>query len=99
MVIALPATVTEALRPAGDRFGAAVSATLPMPVPVAPLVTVIQLAALLAVQLHAVPVITLTGGVPPPAPSGILLRLTRYPQGAPCCVTGGGLPAARSVAL
>ena len=76
IVMGLPATVTEALRPAADRLGAALSATLPMPVPLAPLVTVTQLAVLEAVQPHPVPVITLTGGFPPLAATVMVPGLT-----------------------
>ena len=51
---------------AGPELAAAVNVTVPLPVPDAPPVTVSQLVSLLeAVQLHQLPVVTVTVDVPP----------------------------------
>ncbi len=49
-------------------FGATMNATDPLPVPLAPDVTVIQFAVLFAVQLQPAPAVTVTVPVPPRTP-------------------------------
>ena len=50
----LPAMVSVVLRPTDEVFAAIENVTLPLPVPLAPAVMVIQLALLVAVQAHEV---------------------------------------------
>jgi hypothetical protein len=54
---------------AAPVFKAAVNATVPFPVPAAPLVTVIHASLLAAVQPHAFAVVTLIFPDPPPDPT------------------------------
>ena len=62
-----PATVTVALRDEAAVFAVAVTLTLPSPDPLAPLVTVSQLALLVAVHVHPAGAINVTAALPPPA--------------------------------
>ena len=61
-----PATVNVPVR-AGPVLAATVKPALPLPEPLAPLVTVIQLALLVAVQAQPAPLVTFTVPVPPAA--------------------------------
>ena len=63
-----PAIVSEPLRGVGFGFAAALNATVPGPLPLAPLVTVSQEVSLLT-PVHAQPVgaVTVVEPVPPPA--------------------------------
>jgi hypothetical protein len=51
-----------------DAFVATLKLTVPLPVPLAPPVTVIQPLLLAAVQLHVEPAVTVTLPVPPAVP-------------------------------
>ena len=62
-----PATVNVALRDEAAVFAVAVTLTAPLPDPLAPLVTVNQLALLVAVHVHPVGAVTFTEPLPPPA--------------------------------
>ena len=62
-----PATVNVALRDEAEVFAVAVTLTLPSPDPLAPLVTVSQLALLVPVHVHPVGAVTFTEPLPPPA--------------------------------
>ena len=63
-----PATVIVPLRAAAVVFGAMLNATVPLPVPLPPLVTEIQGALLAAVQAHVPPdAVTAIDPLPPPA--------------------------------
>jgi hypothetical protein len=68
MVIAEPATVNVPVRSA-PVFVATVNWTVPAPLPLEPAEIVKKLAPLVAVQVHAVPEVTLTATDPEP-PSG-----------------------------
>ena len=62
----VPAIVTVALR-AAPVFGLTEKLTVPLPVPLAPLVIEIHGASLVAVQAQPAPAVTVTLPVPPPA--------------------------------
>ncbi len=62
----VPAIVTVALR-AAPVFGLTEKPTVPLPVPLAPLVIEIQGASLVAVHAQPAPAVTVTLPVPPPA--------------------------------
>jgi hypothetical protein len=67
---------------------AAANATVPLPLPLAPLVTVSQDVLLLtAVHAHPDAAITLVEPVPPSARTDWLTGETEYVHGAPACVT------------
>ena len=61
----VPAIVSVPVRPVVTVFGATLKPTLPLPLPVAPLVTVIQLALLAADQAQPDPAETVLDPVPP----------------------------------
>ena len=63
-----PAIVTVPNRDAVAEVAATFSDTMPLPVPVAPAVTVIQLALLVAVRAHPIMPITVNDTGPPAAP-------------------------------
>jgi hypothetical protein len=64
-------------------LAAALKATLPLPVPLAPEVTVNQDVLLLAaVQAHVLPAVTVTEPVPPAAPSDWLVGAIEYEHAA-----------------
>jgi hypothetical protein len=66
-VTACPATVIVLLRAPWDcDLDATEYVTKPLPLPVAPEVTVIQLALLTAVHVHPAEVLTVTAPLPPP---------------------------------
>ncbi len=62
-----PATINVALRDEAAVFAAAVTLTLPSPDPLAPLVTVSQLALLVAVHVHPAGAVNVTAALPPAA--------------------------------
>lgn len=68
-----PAIVSVAFRAIVPVLAAAVYATVPEPVPLAPLVIVAHVAALVAVQLHPADVVTVTVPLPPLAGSDWLV--------------------------
>jgi hypothetical protein len=70
---------------------------VPLPVPLAPAVTVIQLALLVAVQLQPEPAVTATLAAPPVNVALGLVGETPNVQGAAACVTVIVWPAAVSV--
>ena len=80
-IIKLPVRCVELV------LGAIVKLTEPAPEPVAPLVTVIHVAALAAVQLQPVVVVTATDPVPPAAVMVWLVGEIEYTQGDAFCVT------------
>ena len=69
----LPATVNVAVRVAVVVFAAALNATGPVPLPLAPEVTVSHAALLVAVQPHPVGAVTVTEPAPPAAVSAWLV--------------------------
>jgi hypothetical protein len=69
----VPATVNVPVRFVVTMFGATLKATPPLPVPVAPLVIVIQLALLTADQSQADPAVTALLPVPPLAGNDALV--------------------------
>jgi hypothetical protein len=74
-----------------------VKATVPLPVPVAPAVIVIQPALLVAVHAHPVPAVILTLPVPPAADTDRLAGVIAYVQPAPPCVRVNVRPPAVTV--
>ena len=83
-----PAMVTVPVRGAALPLMAAANATVPLPLPLAPLVTVSQDVLLLtAVHAHPDAAITLVEPVPPTARTDWLTGETEYVHGAPACVT------------
>src|SRR5262249_25126273 len=85
---------------AGPLFAPALSVTLPLPVPDAPLVTASHVGSLLtADQLHQLPVVTATVAAPP-LPGIVWLAGERAKlQLARCCVAVNASPATESVAV
>ncbi len=94
----LVAIVTIALRAAAVVFAATLKLTVPLAEPLAPPVTVTQLAPLVAV--HAQPDVVVTAAVPVPAaaPNARLVGEMLNVQPAPACVTVKLRPAMVSVA-
>ena len=82
-----PATVNVPVRALLLVFAAALNPTDPLLVPLMPFMIVSQAALLLAVQLHPVPVVTVTDPVPPDAPIDWLPGAMEAVQDAPACVT------------
>ena len=76
-----PPMVTVPVRGVPTVLAATVNDTVPLPVPVAPAVTVIQLAPLVAVRAQPVVPVTVTVAAPPPAPT--LAARRREAEGAP----------------
>jgi hypothetical protein len=68
-------------------YGATEYVTVPLPLPLAPEVIVIQLALLAAVQVQPVGAVTFTLPNPPMARKDCLAGTITYVQGAPACVT------------
>ena len=62
-----PAIVTVALRDEAAVFAAAATLTVPSPDPLAPLVTVSQLALLVAIHVHPAGAVNVTAALPPAA--------------------------------
>ena len=81
-----PAMVTVPVR-AVPELAAMLSVTVPLPVPLLPLVMVIHGALLVAVQPQAAPVVTLTLAGPPPAGALKLVGLSVYVHGAAAWLT------------
>ena len=69
-----PAIVSVPVR-AAPVLAATLYATVPLPVPAAPLVTVIQLSFAVAVHEQVLPAVTATLPVPPAAPMDCVLAL------------------------
>lgn len=87
MVTLCPATVSVPLR-AGPVFGCTVYVTVPLPVPVCPVRSVIQLALLLAVHVQADAAVTPIGVPEPPvAPMLAVVGDTLYEHDVPASVT------------
>jgi hypothetical protein len=75
-------------------LAAALNATEPFPLPLAPLVTVSQDVALLTpVHAHPASVVTVVEPVPPPATTDWLVGESEYVHGAAACVTVNVWPA------
>jgi hypothetical protein len=68
-VTVCPATVNVPVRPVVEALDATEYVTVPLPVPLAPAVTVIQAMLLVAVQLQPLAAVTLAVAVPPAADS------------------------------
>jgi hypothetical protein len=83
----LPATVSVPVREDVAVLGATLKVTVPLPDPLAPVVTVIHVALLVPVQLQPVPALTETVPEPPPAARDCEVGLIAYVQAAPACVT------------
>ena len=83
-----PPIVSEPLRCVAFGFAAALNATVPVPLPLAPLVTVSH-DVLLLTPVHAQPakVVTVVEPVPPAAATDWLVGLIAYVHAAPACVT------------
>ncbi len=95
-----PATVSVPLRGVVLGLAAALNATVPFPLPLAPLVTVSQDVLLLTpVHEHPAAVVTLVEPVPPPATTDWLAGEIAYVHGVPACVTVNVWPATVSVPL
>ena len=92
----LPAIVSVADLADVAVLAAAVYPTLPLPLPLAPLVIVTHDAPLVAVQVHPAVVVTVTVPVPPAAGSDWLAGEIVYEHAA-ACVTVNVLPATVSV--
>jgi hypothetical protein len=87
-VNACPAMVSVPVRCVELPLTAAANATVPLPLPLAPLVTVNQEVSLLtAVHAHPDAAITLAEPVPPSARTDWLNGETEYVHDAPACVT------------
>ena len=82
----VPATVSEPFREAGDVLALTEKVTIPVPLPLAPVLIVIQFTLLVAVQPHPPAVVTAALFVPPSGEAlmnvGATLKLH-----APLCVT------------
>ena len=95
-----PAIVSEPLRCVAFGFAAALNATVPVPLPLAPLVTVSH-DVLLLTPVHAQPanVVTVVEPVPPAAATDWLVGLIAYVHAAPAWVTVSVCPPIVSVPL
>ncbi len=95
-----PAIVSEPLRCVAFGFASAANATEPVPLPLAPLVTVSH-EVLLLTPVHAQPanVVTVVEPVPPAATTDWLVGLIEYEHAAPACVTVSVCPPIVSVPL
>src|SRR5690349_12499774 len=89
--------VSVPVRLAATGFAATVKPTVPLPDPVAPLVTVIQGSLLTAVQLQPVAAVTPLEPVPPAAVKDCVLGEIAGEQVAAACVTVKVAPAIVSV--
>ena len=88
-----PATVNAPERATDDGFAVALNVTVPVPVPLAPAVTLSQLALLVADQLHPAVVVTVVVPLAPAAATDGLRGATLKPHAAPACVTVNVEPA------
>jgi hypothetical protein len=84
--------VIVAVRALAEGLAVTLKSTAPFPEPEAPLVTVIHVAWLVAVQLHPAPAVTATVPVPAPAPTEALAGLIAKMHAA-ACVTVNVWPA------
>ena len=82
----LPAIVSVADLPTVVTLAAAVNPTLPLPLPVAPLVIVTHDAPLVPVQLHPAVVVTATVPVPPVAGTAWVAAEMVYTHAAACVI-------------
>jgi hypothetical protein len=96
-VTVCPATVSVPVRDVVEVFAATVNATVPLPVPELPLLTVIHAALLAAVHVQPVPAVTPTDPLPPADVSDAEVVESVKVQGAPACVTVTVFPAIVSV--
>jgi hypothetical protein len=99
-VSVLPAIVNVPVRELVVVLGATEYETVPLAEPLAPPVTVIQLALLAAVHVHPVPAVTFALAVPPPAGSACVVGDTVYvhvEDDAAFCVTVTVWPATDNV--
>jgi hypothetical protein len=92
-----PATVSVPVRELVDVFAATLKLTVPLPLPLAPAVTVIHAALLVAVHAQPVVVVTLVLPVPPAATAFSEVADNVKVQGTPACVTVNVCPATVSV--
>ena len=92
-----PAIVSVPVRLDATVFAATLKPTVPLPEPVAPLVTVIHAALLAAVQAHPVAAVTLLLPVPPAAVKDCVVGEIDGAQAAAACVTVNVAPAIVSV--
>jgi hypothetical protein len=81
-VTVCPAIVSVPVRADVPVFAVVLYVTVPLPVPLAPAVTVIQVALLVAVHVQPVCVVTLTVELPPAAGSASVVGATVNVQGA-----------------
>ena len=81
------AIVSVPLRADPEAFAATENDTVPPPFPLAPFVTVIQLALLVADHAHPASDDTSVDPVPPPAGTEPLAAESAYVQAMPGCVT------------
>jgi hypothetical protein len=95
----LPAIVSVPVRGAVTVFAATVNVTLPEPDPVAPPVTLIHAALLLAVHEQPDPAVTTLLPDPPSLANVCVVGDALYEQLAPACVTVNVAPAIESVPL
>jgi hypothetical protein len=93
----LPAMVSVPVRDAVDVLAAVEKLTVPLPAPVAPAVTVIQLSLLTAVQLQPVGAVTAVLPVAPPEATDCDVGEIVSVHVIPACVTVNVLPAIVSV--
>ena len=98
-VTVCPATVIVALRDAVAVFAVALTLTVPLPDPLAPLVTVSHDALLVAVQVQPVAAVTVTAPLPPPDTMLKAVADSVNVQGTPAWVTVTLCPATVTVAL
>lgn len=88
-----PTMLSAAMRLDGVVFNAAVSETVPLPEPEAPLAMVSQAELLVAVQSQLAGVVTLTERLPPPAVALRLAGATVMPHALPAWTIGKASPA------
>src|SRR5256885_11865299 len=96
-VTVCPATVSVPVRAAVPVFAATVYSTVPLAVRLAPPVTVIQLALLVALHAHPLVVVTIVLPGPPAAPRLCAVDDNVKLHGTPLCVTVTVCPATVSV--
>jgi uncharacterized protein YhhL (DUF1145 family) len=92
-----PPTVTVPVRVVVAVLAATLNVTEPFPDPLAPAVTVIHEALLVAVQLQPLPAVTVIVPEPPVAATDCDVGLIAYVQDAAACVTVKVVPATVSV--
>ena len=92
-----PPIVSDPARPWADVLADALNETVPLPLPLAPPVTVNQLVLLMAVHAHPVVATTDVDDEPPAAPTVRLVGVSVTSHAAAACVTVKGCPATFSV--